>query len=322
MNSEKTYEMLWDCAFCGAKKLLGLTHRHCPNCGAPQDPAKRYFPTDDQKVAVEDHQYVGADLLCPACQNPNGRAAKHCGNCGSPLEGGKDAGVRQEQVVPDAAAVAQPRPAAEKKGSSKLVIGCVIAAVATLILGVIAFLLINNLLRSEAGLEVAGHRWTHEIPIEQYQMSDETSPCSKMPAGAQDVKRTKQEPTCKTRKIDQGDGTYKEKRECTDQEDRCAYRVGKWKAVRSEKATGDKVSDALRWPDVKLSRTGSCEGCERKGEQKATYTVLFKDSASGEEKTCSYGEPTKWKSFEVGSKWKGSVGGLTGGLDCGSLTRQ
>ncbi len=43
--SEKTYEMLWDCKYCGQRKNLGLSHRHCPNCGAPQDPAARYYPT-------------------------------------------------------------------------------------------------------------------------------------------------------------------------------------------------------------------------------------------------------------------------------------
>ena len=30
---EPVFEMLWDCSYCSAKKLLGLTHRHCPNCG-------------------------------------------------------------------------------------------------------------------------------------------------------------------------------------------------------------------------------------------------------------------------------------------------
>ena len=34
MGDERVYEMLWDCAFCGTQKLLGLQHRHCPSCGA------------------------------------------------------------------------------------------------------------------------------------------------------------------------------------------------------------------------------------------------------------------------------------------------
>ena len=92
MSEEKTYEMMWDCEYCNTPKLLGKTHRFCPNCGAPQNPEKRYFPPENEKVAVEDHQFVGADLHCPACSFANSRTANNCGNCGSPLAGGKDAG--------------------------------------------------------------------------------------------------------------------------------------------------------------------------------------------------------------------------------------
>jgi hypothetical protein len=55
--NEAVYEMIWDCKFCGQKKLLGLTHRFCAGCGAPQDPASRYFPPDSEKVAVHDHEF-------------------------------------------------------------------------------------------------------------------------------------------------------------------------------------------------------------------------------------------------------------------------
>jgi hypothetical protein len=30
---DPTYEMFWDCGFCGTTRLLGKTHRHCPGCG-------------------------------------------------------------------------------------------------------------------------------------------------------------------------------------------------------------------------------------------------------------------------------------------------
>ena len=49
----RTYEMLWNCQFCGTKKLLAKTHKHCPNCGGAQDPRWRFFPSDAEKVAVE-----------------------------------------------------------------------------------------------------------------------------------------------------------------------------------------------------------------------------------------------------------------------------
>ena len=323
MSNEKTYEMMWDCQFCAAKKLLGKTHRHCPNCGAPQNPDGRYFPPESEKVAVEDHEYVGADLLCPACQVANGRKANNCGNCGSPLQGGRAAATQQEQVIPDGGVPVAPSPTQAKpsKGTSKLLIGCVVAAVLFVILAVIAFLVINSLWTKEAGFEVVGHSWTHEIPVERFQHKSESGPCSKMPSGATDVKRTPQPPVCDTRKVDQGDGTYKEKRECKDQEDKCSYSVGKWSVVRSEKASGNSVNDTLQWPTVNLGRTGDCEGCEREGERESAYVVKLKDSAAGKEHSCTFSDTTKWKSFEAGSTWMGSVSVMSGGLQCDSLKR-
>src|SRR5215813_11562089 len=84
-SGAKVYEMQWDCRFCGTKKLLGKTHRFCPNCGGQQDPTWRYFPSDAEKVAVQDHVYVGADRICPACKTLNSANAEFCGNCGSPM---------------------------------------------------------------------------------------------------------------------------------------------------------------------------------------------------------------------------------------------
>src|SRR5688572_6267321 len=83
--SEPVYEMVWDCRYCGAQKLLGLTHRHCPNCGAAQDPTARYFPADDEKVAVENHVYVGADMQCRYCDAASSTRAHNCGRCGAAL---------------------------------------------------------------------------------------------------------------------------------------------------------------------------------------------------------------------------------------------
>ena len=63
------YEMLWNCGACGSEKLLGVTHRHCPNCGAAQEASRRYFPSDEEKVAVADHRYTGVDHQCAgACR--------------------------------------------------------------------------------------------------------------------------------------------------------------------------------------------------------------------------------------------------------------
>ena len=96
--TEKTYEMMWDCEYCGQKKLLGLSQRFCPQCGAPQNAQKRYFPPEEEKVAVEDHQFVGADLSCPACKQPMSKSCNACTNCGSPIDAGKQVAMQEMQV--------------------------------------------------------------------------------------------------------------------------------------------------------------------------------------------------------------------------------
>ncbi len=79
VSTEPVYEMLWDCRHCGSKKLLGLTHRHRPQCGAPQNPSERYFPSEDEKVAVQNHVYYGADRLSsllPESEQPQQQALR------------------------------------------------------------------------------------------------------------------------------------------------------------------------------------------------------------------------------------------------------
>lgn len=94
------YEMLWDCKFCGSKKLLAKSQPKCPNCGASQDPSWRYFPSDDEMQVAQGHQVLGANLICPACEAINAADALFCTNCGSPLAGAQEAPRVQSVVVP------------------------------------------------------------------------------------------------------------------------------------------------------------------------------------------------------------------------------
>ena len=121
--------MLWDCKFCGKQKLLGLTHRHCPSCGAPQNAADRYFPSDADRVLAADHEYAGADILCAKCGQANGRKAKHCGGCGAPLDDGKDVALRTEQAsgTPPVAPVAAVPVQRSNTGRVVVAIGCATA---------------------------------------------------------------------------------------------------------------------------------------------------------------------------------------------------
>ncbi|MCA9623041.1 MAG: hypothetical protein KC731_28680, partial [Myxococcales bacterium] len=254
---EKTYEMLWDCEYCSAQKLLGVTHRFCPECGAAQNPQKRYFPPDDQKVAVQDHQYVGADLVCPACSQPQSAAVKHCTNCGSPLQAGQAVFRHADQVVGPGGAIqpAQAPPPTDKSGGIPWWVFALIGVV-VLVIGVI---LVNRFWTKEAALEVTRHTWERSIEVERYGDVKETKPCSDVPSNAKILRRDKGQKTCKTRKVDQGDGTFKEKQECTEPVEQCTYTVKKWQKARVLEEKGEGLSSTPRWPTVDLKKTGTCD---------------------------------------------------------------
>lgn len=206
--------------------------------------------------------------------------------------------------------------------STKMIVGCGCGFLLLVVLAIVAFFIVNSLLTKDAAFQVQGHSWRHEIPVEVYKMSHRTSSCSSMPAGAERVKRTKLDPVCTTKRVDQGDGTFKEVRDCKDRDDECSYYIGEWKKHRAEQQSGNSLQDNLTWPEVRLGRTGECEGCERQGARKATYTVKFKDTSGGKAQECEFSDVNKWRSFTVDSKWKGKVGGLTGSIDCDSLQKQ
>ncbi|HEX8113179.1 MAG TPA: hypothetical protein VF516_35860 [Kofleriaceae bacterium] len=86
-ESQGYFEMLWDCDHCDARGLFAKSQRYCANCGAPQNPDKRYFPQPGQEQRVDGHIYEGADRTCPACSAPQSARAKNCTHCGSVLDG-------------------------------------------------------------------------------------------------------------------------------------------------------------------------------------------------------------------------------------------
>ncbi len=342
-----TYEMLWNCPFCGTMKLLGKTHRHCPNCGAPQDPSYRYFPSDEEKVAVEDHVYVGADRLCPACGNPMSAAAPHCSNCGSPMEGAGEVTRRADQVgdafageteadarreidAPRAPAQAPPPGKSRKKMILVGVLGCGgLLAVAAAVLAIVAIFWTKPV-----EVTAARHTWERTIEIEQFKAVDEDEWCDRMPSGAYDVSRSsevrshKKVPDgeeCTTQRVDNGDGTFTEKQVCSTKyreepvyDDRCSYTIDRWVVERTEKASGS-GGEEPRWPDVVLEKKGTGLGAQREGARAETYTVHY-ESPENETFTCAYPQQ-EWTSIEEGSTWTGKAGVLTGGLRCDSLTR-
>jgi hypothetical protein len=319
MTDGAVYEMFWDCGYCGTTKLLGLTHRHCPSCGAPQDPAKRYFPSDADKVLARDHMFVGADRTCPACRAPNSARSQCCGGCGAPLDGAAEVARVVESAVAAAPALKPPRK------SRKPWIWGVLAA---LVLGIWVFTRTKP-----ATLSVAGHRWKRTIEIERLVPATESAWCDQVPAGVQVLDRSREVRSqrkvedgedCNTRKVDQGDGTYVEREECRPRYrsepiygERCRYTVLRWQTEQTLESDGTSLLDAPRWPLVQSLRAGKGEGSEREGQRSQRYTLTLVDG-EGDEHTCEVDEPT-WRALRDGAAVEAEVRALTGAPACDRL---
>lgn len=325
------YEMLWDCRFCGQKKLLGVTHRFCASCGAPQDPAARYFPPDHEKVAVQGHPYVGADVACPACRQPMARLAKCCTNCGSPLDRGAEVARRPDVVVPPPGAHLGAAPGgAPAKTPWALVLGLVGGVFLLLVTAVLVVLVWKR----DGAFQVAGHSWERTVAIERYESVNKRVWCDDVPSGARVLSRRKEKrgtreevtgETCVTRKKDLGTGAYEEIEECKPKvkrvpkmDDRCEIEVNEWRRANELTETGSSLEEPPRWPAVRVSG-GACLGCEREGKRTERYTVELVDVNDGSQATCDVPE-AEWARFARGSKWKGKIGALTGRVDCEDLT--
>ncbi len=345
----KVYEMQWDCRFCGTKKLLGKTHRFCPNCGGQQDPSWRYFPSDAEKVAVQDHVYVGADKICPACKTLNSANTEFCINCGAPLtkaaEAKKLAGrtaaqgtafetedlkARQKAQQLPASAPA-PVPAARPKGRRNTCL--VVLALLVVIIGGGAFALTRT---QSSTVSVTGYRWERDINIDSLQPvsgSVNGSCFSNAPSGAyntvdtQGVVGSHQEAdgqTCTEHQEDQGDGTFKEEEECStkyktvdDYGPVCKYTVNEWQHERTATAQGDKTN-APAWPDTSTLKVGNLIGSERESNRTETYYLELK--ANNSDKTYECAVPVdEWNSTQMNASFNVQIGAVLKDIHCDTL---
>jgi len=337
-----TYEMLWDCKFCGAQGLPAHTHRFCPTCGSAQDPKTRRFPSDEEKKAVVDHVNKGADLICPACGTTNSGDAKFCHQCGAPLENAETASRLQDQVrgasqsfqageQRDVAAesMAQDLKTAEPASSGfprGVIIGLVIAAIACV--GII-FLLT----RTQSGTAVVtGHTWEREIMIESLEPHNESAWCDSMPSDAysisrrteqRDTRRIQDGETCSVRRIDNGDGTFSEREECVPRyreepvyDDRCYFTVDRWGYSRSVISTGDSQSEMPYWANAQL-QFASGIGAEREAGRDENYVlILHGDGDAVYECQVDY---DLWQSASVESTWNLEISVVGGQPLCDTL---
>ncbi len=360
-EESNTYQMLWDCPACGTSGLLGLDHRFCPGCGSPQDAKNRYFPSDDQKVLVEDHRFTGADQVCGACGTANGSSSGFCQACGSPLDDAKAVQRRADRVVGEgesdggetskdaraeveaarrareAARIAEnsgqspPSTTPAKGGGSGPIFLGLIALIGLVVVGIIGFICLNTLWSTNGEVTVASHEWSRSIEIERYDTVRETAWKDETPRGARIISCSeKQRGTqkiadgeeCNTRKKDNGDGTFSEKRECKTlfkevptMDQSCRFEIDRWSTTRTAKSSG--VDLQPKWPEANLKRTGNCIGCAREGQRSESYTVKLTDPEGGSH-SCAVAEKT-WRALTPGSTVAATFGGLTGSLNCGSL---
>ena len=322
--TEKTYEMLWDCGFCGATKLLGKSHRHCPSCGAPQDADARYFPEDDaDRVAVEDHEFVGADWECGACESPNAAVAEFCSSCGAPRDGNAQVTLQSESP---------PAPPKEPSEDSESTTPWKLIAVAVGVV-VVGFLAVFFLWTEEKGVEVVSHSWERSIEIEEYKTVQDSAWKDQVPRKAYGLKCAQKERSkkkvedgqeCKMVKQDKGDGTFTEREECTTRykevpvyDQYCRYSIEKWVVTSTPKTQSDDLEPS--WPIIQIEECAiEARGCKRTGARRAVYTVGLADD-EGEKHACEYDED-KWSSMAEGSRWTAEFRKVGGSIACDSLT--
>jgi ribosomal protein L40E len=311
-DSLGSFEMLWDCPHCDTKKNLGVTHRHCPNCGAPQDASKRYFPSEAEKVAVADHAFTGADRLCGSCGAAQSIKAHNCGRCGAPLDGTKSVAPVVEKVP------------FKPKGRSW---GWYILAAVVLLSVLIWYRCIR---KKSIELDVQGHRWATSIAIEEYREVGESKWRNEVPTGARGVscagkqRSTKEVPdgeTCNKIRRDKGDGTFEEVNQCTPKtrsepvyDDFCEYRIDRWTEIEQLKKNGTGLDVA--WPEAPPASTLTGPGARRPGERKGIYTLELNDGKKV--RTCDVSEST-WRKYKDGQHVKAKARASSGELVCSSL---
>lgn len=344
---ETSYQMFWDCKFCGTEKLLGVTHRHCPNCGALQDPEWRYMPPREEWIALEDHKYVGADKTCPACGQPNSAANTFCSECGADLSGadsvvihdlapGDDVTGTQRDVVKqkheaEMARVAAAEPARKYMGLTltQWAIGAGIALVALIVAGIIYAVTYRKQVTGtvtdmtwertveiEAFQQVAQEAWDEAVPDDAYGKT-----CDRKQRGEERVKVGERE-VCEQQ--DAGDGSFREV--CHDEpvyerrptyDQWCTFTVDRWIVVRDVEASGAQREPDPHWPEFVLAAGTGGYGQEREGQKHERYAVKFREEG-GKSHECSFDDEAKWAPFSLGTAVEFELY-VTGGTDCGTL---
>jgi len=346
-----TYQMLWDCQYCGTTGLLGLTHRFCPSCGAAQNPDARYYPSEDQAVAVEDHEYTGTDQVCPSCDTLNGAKAEYCGNCGAPLTAAaraktlaaerRQAGAKFESsgsrdVVKEKFDAEMTRAGVRTEGAARRTPSWLPIALIVLAVIVCGGIAASLLATRDATVTVAGHSWTREIRIEQFAAVNASDWCDSVPGGAynissrQEVRDYRQVPDgeeCSMVRVDSGDGTFRMEEQCQTRyrsepiyDDKCYFSINQWQYRRVDGAAGNRLEEPY-WPQPELACANQTRlGCEREAGRSEQYVLIFRAPEGDKTYECPV-DYDVWRGAALGSRWNLEVGSVLGDARCGSLER-
>lgn len=311
VESKGFYEMLWDCAYCDTKGLLGKSQRHCPNCGAKQDPDKRYFPEPGKEQRVDGHRFEGADRTCPACSAPQSAKATHCTHCGASLDGAAEV----KGVV---------TPVAPKPKRKLWPIVAIIAAIVLVIVLVWYFFLRTK----ETQLTVTAHRWERAIAVEEFGDRQESAWQNEVPHDARMVtchraerssRQVEDGETCRTERVDRKDGTFEEVEKCRKKyrsepiyDERCDFTVRRWNQVDAVRVAGNGIAPA--WPSQGVPPQQAMEtlGARRAGKRTETLILEF-----GKQR-CEVGEAA-WKKYKDNTAYRVEVRARSGEIVCKSL---
>lgn len=333
--SEPHFEMLWDCTQCGARGLLAKTHRHCPNCGAVQNPDHRHFPEPGQEVVVRNHRFAGRDWRCAYCETPNAAASAFCGNCGAPKDGTKEVALIQDTVAavkPPPETPPAPSGARSAKGFPWLHVAMVLVVAA--LVGWLYLLLSKH----QETVQLVDKAWTREVSVEHFTAVRASDWCDSLPAGAYAISSQREQrstrqvedgQTCHTVRADMGDGTFTQRQECSPRyrsepvyDNRCNYRINRWQTLRTDTLKGG-ATLAPAWPTPVLANplvggNGITLGAQRLGSRSESYTVQLQ-SLKGQIWTCPV-DASLWTALAQGQSLSIKVRG-TGGAVCDSVGR-
>jgi hypothetical protein len=306
------FEMFWDCPFCDTKKLLGKTHRHCPNCGAVQDETRRYLPPEGEEIAAVDHKFVGADRKCGSCGAPNSALSKNCCQCGAPLDGAAEVKKVVEPVAP---------PPRRRPIWPWLLAGLVVFC---------GLFYAMCLWKKTTAMQVSQHAWQRTVQVEELRDVQTSAWRDELPAGARGVachraqRSSRQVPDgedCTVVRQDKQDGTYEKVKRCTTRyksegidDDQCTYTESRWVTVDGPSRSGQGLM--AEWPVVKLHSLAGL-GQQREAGRTTTYKLDLKEP-DGTVTTCEVSEAI-WKKYADGAPITVEVGRVRGGVSCSSI---